>query len=73
MTHRPILTARQRNDLMALPTDEGSMLSYYILSDEDIIRIKTKARESQSSWFCHSIMRFTLSRAIPHSRGYLTQ
>ena len=47
MAHRPILTARQRNDLMALPTDEGSMLSYYILSDEDIIRIKQK-RESHN-------------------------
>lgn len=42
MTHRPILTERQRNDLIALPTDESSLLSYYILSDEDIIRIKQK-------------------------------
>jgi TnpA family transposase len=42
MVHRPILTERQRNDLMALPADESSMLSYYILSDEDIIRIKKK-------------------------------
>ncbi|WP_010303452.1 Tn3 family transposase [Candidatus Odyssella thessalonicensis] len=42
MVHRPILTERQRNDLMALPSDESSMLSYYILSDEDIIRIKRK-------------------------------
>lgn len=42
MAHRPILTERQRNDLMALPTDESSMLSYYILSDEDINRIKKK-------------------------------
>jgi TnpA family transposase len=42
MAHRSILTERQRNDLMALPTDEASMLSHYILSDEDIIRIKQK-------------------------------
>jgi len=42
MAHRPILTERQRNDLMALPTDDSSMLTYYILSDEDIIRIKQK-------------------------------
>ena len=42
MTHRPILTERQRNDLMTLPTDDSSMLTYYILSDEDIIRIKQK-------------------------------
>lgn len=42
MTHRLILTERQRNDLMALPVDESTMLSYYILSDEDIIRIKQK-------------------------------
>jgi TnpA family transposase len=42
MTHRPILTERQRNDLIALPTDNPSMLTYYILSDEDIIHIKQK-------------------------------
>lgn len=42
MVHRPILTERQRKDLISLPADESSMLSYYILSDEDIIRIKQK-------------------------------
>ena len=42
MAHRQILTERQRNDLMALPTDDSLMLTYYILSDEDIIYIKQK-------------------------------
>jgi len=42
MAHRPILTERQRNDLIALTTDNSSMLTYYILSDEDIIHIKQK-------------------------------
>ena len=42
MAHRPILTQRQRHELMALPVDEPSMLRHYVLSDEDIIRIKQK-------------------------------
>lgn len=42
MVHRPILTARQRNDLMVLPTDESSMLIHYLLSNEDISLIKQK-------------------------------
>lgn len=42
MAHRPILTQRQRTELMALPLDESSMLRHYILSDEDMIQIKQK-------------------------------
>ena len=42
MAHRSILTQRQRHELMALPLGETSMLRHYVLSDEDIIRIKQK-------------------------------
>lgn len=42
MAHRTILTDRQRDNLMALPADEPSLLDYYVLSDEDITRIKQR-------------------------------
>ncbi len=42
MVHRIILTQRQRDRLLSLPTDESTMLNHYVLSDGDINRIKRK-------------------------------
>jgi TnpA family transposase len=42
MAHRTVLTQRQRNELIALASDEPSMLKHYVLSDDDIIRIRQK-------------------------------
>lgn len=62
MAHRIILTERQRNDLMALPADESTMLSYYILSDEGIIRIKQKRDD-------HNRLGFALQLCALHYPG----
>jgi TnpA family transposase len=42
MPRRIILTERQRNGLLALPSDEAEMLQHHVLSDDDIKRIKRK-------------------------------
>lgn len=44
MPRRTILTERQREALFGLPTDEGSMLRHYVLSDEDMRHVKTRRR-----------------------------
>ena len=44
MTHRTILTARQRAALFDLPTDEATILYNYTLSDEDLERIDERRR-----------------------------
>ena len=44
MTHRTILTERQRSDLFELPIDEATILQHYILSDEDLEIIRTRRR-----------------------------
>ena len=42
MTHRTILTERQRSALFDLPTDEAAMLRHYTLADEDLEMIRVR-------------------------------
>lgn len=44
MPRRHILSARQRSALLDLPTDEASLLRYYILADDDLIHIDRRRR-----------------------------
>ncbi|RUN74599.1 DUF4158 domain-containing protein, partial [Sphingomonas sp. TF3] len=44
MPRRHILSARQRSLLLDLPTDEASLLRYYILADDDLIHIDRRRR-----------------------------
>ena len=44
MTHRSILTTRQRSALFDLPADEASLLKHYILADDDLEHIRERRR-----------------------------
>ena len=44
MTHRTVLTARQRAALFDLPTDDASMLRHYTLADDDLEYINDRRR-----------------------------
>lgn len=51
MTHRTILTERQRNALFALPTDEPSLLKHYTLADDDLEYIRERRRPENKLGF----------------------
>ena len=51
MAHRTILTARQRAALLALPTDEASILYHYTLSDDDLEHINERRRDQNRLGF----------------------
>jgi len=40
MPRRHILTERQRRTLLALPTDEASLLKHYTLAEDDLEHIR---------------------------------
>jgi TnpA family transposase len=42
MTHRKILTSRQRNLLLAIPENESAMLTHYVLSATDLTYVQRK-------------------------------
>jgi len=44
MPRRTVLTPRQREALLRLPTDQEALLGHYTLSDEDIPHIKRRRR-----------------------------
>ena len=44
MPRRHILTERQRHALLALPTDEASLLKYYTLAEDDLEHIGHRRR-----------------------------
>lgn len=44
MAHRPILSDKQRNALLAIPTNERELLNYYVLSHDDLVHINTKRK-----------------------------
>lgn len=58
MTHRTILTNRQRQALLAVPTDEPSMLKHYVLSDADILHINSKRKASNRLGFALQLCAF---------------
>ncbi|MFT4699653.1 MAG: hypothetical protein ACI9ND_000481 [Yoonia sp.] len=44
MSHRTVLTERQRSALFDLPTDEASLLRHYTLADDDLEYIQARRR-----------------------------
>ena len=58
MAHRTILTERQRNDLLALPRDEESMLENYILSDDDLAHIYRRLKPANQLGFALQLCAF---------------
>lgn len=44
MPRRHILTERQRHALLALPTDEPSLLKHYTLAEDDLEHIRHRRR-----------------------------
>ena len=44
MPRRHILTERQRRTLLALPTDEPSLLKHYTLAEDDLKHIRHRRR-----------------------------
>ena len=44
MPRRHILTERQRHTLLALPTDEPSLLEHYTLAEDDLEHIRHRRR-----------------------------
>ena len=58
MTHRTVLTARQRAALFDLPTDEIALLRHYTLDDEDIEHIRTRRRPENQIGFTLQLCAF---------------
>ena len=44
MPRRPILTEHQLHTLLALPTDEPSLLKHYTLAEDDLEHIRQRRR-----------------------------
>ncbi|NOH35985.1 Tn3 family transposase, partial [Vibrio chagasii] len=58
LPHRTILTERQRQDLLELPKDEPTLLQYYILSDEDILRVNEKRKAANKLGYALQLCAF---------------
>lgn len=58
MAHRPILTDKQRNALLAIPTNEHELLHYYVLSNDDLFHINTKRKASNRLGFALQLCAF---------------
>ena len=51
MTHRAILTERQRSALFDLPTDDPSLRKHYTLADDDLEHIGRRRRDENRLGF----------------------
>lgn len=58
MTHRIILTNRQRQALLALPTDEPTLLRHYVLSDDDVMYINQRRGDHNRLGFALQLCAF---------------
>lgn len=58
MTHRNVLTEKQRKVLLAFPEDEASMLNHYVLSEEDISYINSKRGDHNRLGFALQLCAF---------------
>lgn len=58
MAHRPILADKQRNALLAIPTNEHDLLQYYVLSNDDLFHINTKRKASNRFGFALQLCAF---------------
>jgi TnpA family transposase len=58
MSHRTVLTARQRAAFFDLPDDEASVLHHYTLADDDIAHIRTRRRAKNQMGFALQLCAF---------------
>lgn len=58
MAHRSILTDKQRNSLLAIPTNEHELLHHYVLSNNDLSHINTKRKASNRLGFALQLCAF---------------
>lgn len=58
MSHRTVLTARQRAALFDLPTDEALLLHHYTLADDDIAHIRSRRRAENQMGFALQLCAF---------------
>jgi TnpA family transposase len=58
MVHRPVLTEKQRNHLLALPSDEETLLQNYILSDDDLAHICRRLKPANQLGFALQLCAF---------------
>jgi TnpA family transposase len=58
MTHRTVLTVRQRKALLDFPEDEASMLNHYVLSEDDLHHINRKRGDHNRLGFALQLCAF---------------
>ena len=63
MPRRHILTERQRCTLLALPTEEPSLLKHYTLAEDDLEHIRHRRRPHNRLGFALQTVRPALPRA----------
>ena len=51
MTHRTILTARQRSNLFDLPRDQAALLRHYVLGDHDVAAVRRRKGDANQLGF----------------------
>lgn len=67
MPRRTVLTHQQRDQLLALPKEESEMLKYYVLSEKDIIFIRSRNKEQNRLGFALQLC------ALRYPGRYLTK
>ena len=65
MPRRHILTEHQRHTLVALPTDESSLLKHYTLAEDDLEHIRERRRPHNRLGFCLAAVCPALPGAAP--------
>ena len=73
MVHRPILTGRQKEDLLRLPTAENDLLTHYILSNEDLCHINRKRKPSNRFGFALQLCAFRYPGRLLQKNEFIPQ
>ncbi len=58
MARRAVLTARQRETLFALPSDEATLLKHYVLSEADLVHVHRRRRPRNRLGFALQLCAF---------------
>lgn len=58
MTHRTILTARQRSNLFDLPRDQAALLRHYVLGDHDVAAVRRRKGDANQLGFALQLCAF---------------
>lgn len=58
MAHRQILTDKQRQKLLNIPTSEHDLLQHYVLSNEDLYHVNTKRKAANRLGFALQLCAF---------------